>query len=159
MTINSAHAATDKPVVASILHRGRSFGYALSTAFKQAFKFINANDKRVRFTQESTVATYNKDGKAVMITCDSGANSNYISEKDRIIVGLPILRKSTKQVKVANGGTSSGKSVTLLPFSHLSKQAAEADTFTDFSSSVLSVSKTADDGNISIFYQGRNDSA
>jgi len=86
-----------------------------------------------------------------MITYDSGADSNYISEQDRIIAGLPILRKSTKRVEVANGGTSSGKFVTSLPFAKLSRQAAEADTFTDFSSSLLSVGKTADDGNISIF--------
>ena len=68
-----------------------------------------------------------------MITYDSGADSNYISEQDRIIAGLPILRKSTKRVEVANGGTSNGKFVTSLPFAQLSKQAAEADTFTDFS--------------------------
>ena len=150
MAINPAHAATVKPV-ASILHRGRNFEYALSTAFKQAIKFIKADDKRVWFAQKSTVATYNEDSNAVMITYDSGADSNYISKQDRIIAGLPILRKSTKQVEVANGDTSSGKFITPLPFAQLSKHAAEADTFTDFSSSLLRVSKTADDGNISIF--------
>ena len=55
-----------------------------------------------------------------------------------------------KAGKVANGGTSSGNFVTSIPFPQLSKQAAEADTFTDFSSSLLSVGKMADDGNISI---------
>ena len=38
MAINSAHAATVKPVV-SILHQGRDIRYSLSTAFKQAIKF------------------------------------------------------------------------------------------------------------------------
>ena len=111
MAIGSAHAATVKPV-GSISHRGRNFGYALSTAFKRAIKFIKADDKRVRFAQKITMATYNEDSKAVII---------------------------------------SGKFVTSLPFAELSKQAAEADTFTDFSPSLLSVGKTADDGNISIF--------
>ena len=105
----------------------------------------------MRFAQKSTVATSNEDSKAVTITYDSGADSSYISKQDRIISGLLNLCKSTKQVEVANGGTSSGKFVTSLPFAKPSKQAAEADTFTDFSSSLLNVGKTADDGNISIF--------
>ena len=150
ITIDQAHAAAVKPV-ASILHRGRNFGYALSTAFKRAIKFIKADEKRVRFSRKDSIATFTEESKAIMITYDSGADSNYISEQDRIIAGLPILRKSTKRVEVANGGTSNGKFVTSLPFAQLSKQAAEADTFTDFSSSLLSVGKTADDGNISIF--------
>ena len=82
----------------------------------------------------------------------SGANSSYTSKQDCINPCLSILRKSFEQVDVANGGTS-GKCVTSLPFAKLSKQTAEADTFTDFSSSLLSVSKTADDGNISIFIE------
>ena len=150
ITIDQAHAAAVKPV-ASILHRGRNFGYALSTAFKRAIKFIKADEKRVRFSRKDSIATFTEESKAIMITYDSGADSNYISEQDRIIAGLPILRKSTKRVEVANGGTSNGKFVTSLPFAQLSKQAAEADTFTDFLSSLLSVGKTADDGNISFF--------
>ena len=86
-----------------------------------------------------------------MVTYDSGADGHYFSEADRKSAGLPILRRSTKHVGVANGGTSSGKYVTRLPFPKLSQKAAEADTFEDFSSSLLSVGKTADDGNISIF--------
>ena len=121
VAINHAHAVTVKPAT-SILHRSRNLGYALSTAFKRAIKFIKADDKRVRFAQKSTVATYSEESKAIMITYDSGADSNYISGQDRIIAGLPILRKSTKQVEVANGGTSSGKFVTSLPFPQLSRQ-------------------------------------
>ena len=41
--------------------------------------------------------------------------------------------------------------MTKLPFQHLSDLAAEADTFNDFPSSRLSVGKTSDDGNVSIF--------
>ena len=136
VAIDSAHAATNKLAV-SILRRGRDLGYTLSTAFKRAIKFIKVNDKRVCFAQKSTVATYNEGSQAIMITYDYGADSNYISKQDRIIAGLLLLRKSTKRVKVANGGTSSGKFVTSLPFPQLSKQATEADTFTDFSSSLL----------------------
>ena len=83
------------------------------------------------------------------MTYDSGADGHYFSETDRQKAGLPIIRRSTKRVGVTNGGMSTGKYVTKLPFQHLSDQAAEADTFDDFPSSLLSVSKT--DGNISIF--------
>ena len=86
-----------------------------------------------------------------MTTYDSGADSHYFSEKDRKQSGLPIIQRSAKRVGVANGGTSKGKHVTKLPFWHLSDQAAEADAFDDFPSSLLSVGKTSDDGNISIF--------
>ena len=55
-----------------------------------------------------------------------------------------------KHVGVANVGTSTGKYVTKLPFQHLSDQAAEADTFNDFPSSLLSVGKTSGNSNISI---------
>ena len=85
------------------------------------------------------------------MTYDSGADGHYFSEKDRRQAGLPIIRRSTKRVGVANGGTSTGKYVTKLPFQHLSDQAAEADTFDNFPSSLLSVGKTSDDSNVSIF--------
>ena len=81
-----------------------------------------------------------------MVTYDSGADG-----KDRKMVGLPILRISAKKVGVANGSTCKGQYVTALPFPQLSTKAAEADTFNDFPTSLMSVGKTADDGNISIF--------
>ena len=65
VAVDHAHTATIKPA-ASILHRGRNFGYALSTAFKRAIKFTKADDKRVQFTQKTTVATYNEESNAVM---------------------------------------------------------------------------------------------
>ena len=79
---------------------------------------------------------------------DSGANGNYISKTDRKKAGLPILRRSTKRIGIANGSTSSGKFVTQLPFPQLSKQAAETDTFKEFPMSLVSVGKTADDVSI-----------
>ena len=86
-----------------------------------------------------------------MITYDSGADGHYISEVDRIRAKLPILRKSIKHVGVANSRISAGKHVTKLPFKQLSAEAAQADTFTEFPTSLMSVGKTCDDGNISIF--------
>ena len=86
-----------------------------------------------------------------MVDYDSGADGNYISEEDRRKAGLPILRASTKKVGVANGGTSKATHVTRLPFQKLSAKANEADTFKDFTSSLMSVGKTSDDGTISVF--------
>jgi hypothetical protein len=97
------------------------------------------------------VAEYNTKNTTVMVTYDSGADGHYISEKDRKTVGLSILRISAKKVGVANGSTCKGQYVTALPFPQLSTKASEADTFNDFPTSLMSVGKTADDGNISIF--------
>ncbi len=52
---------------------------------------------------------------------------------------------------MANGGVSQAKYVTQLLFKALSARATQADTFQDFPSSLMSVSKTTDDGTISIF--------
>jgi hypothetical protein len=86
-----------------------------------------------------------------MMTYHSGADGHYISKKDCRKAGLPIIRRSTRRVGVANGGVSQAKFVTQLPFKALSAQATQADTFQDFPSSLMSVGKTADDGTISIF--------
>ena len=74
-----------------------------------------------------------------------------MSEDDRARLRLPILHASTKRVGVANGAASKGKVVTKLPFPQLSDEAAEADTFDEFKTSLMSVGKTADDGNVSVF--------
>ena len=97
------------------------------------------------------VGEYNDEDAAILVTYDSGADGNYISEKDRQKLGLLILRISAKKVGMANGDTCRGKYVTALPFPQLSEKAAEADTFNDFPTSLMSVGKMADDGNISIF--------
>ena len=88
---------------------------------------------------------------AAEVTCNSGADGNYMSEANRAKLGLPILRESIKRVKVAGGEASKGKHVTKLSFPQLSKKAAEADTFDDFKTSLMKVWKTADDGNVSMF--------
>ena len=86
-----------------------------------------------------------------MITYGSRADGNYISEANKKKVGIPILRRSTKHVRIANGSTSSIKFVTKLLFLQLSEQAADTDIFQEFPTSLMRVGKTADDGNISIF--------
>ena len=86
-----------------------------------------------------------------MITYNSGADGHYLSERDRKSVGLPIIRPSTKQVGVANGGTSTARHISCLPFKQLSDRAASADSFDNFPSSLMSVGKMSDDETISIF--------
>jgi hypothetical protein len=86
-----------------------------------------------------------------MLTYDSGADGHYISKHDQHKAGLSILRPSTWQVGVANGGTSNAKYVTQLPFQKLSARSRQADTFQDFPTSLMSVGKTADDDTVSVF--------
>eukprot|EP00804_Cyclotella_cryptica_P014936 CCRYP_000554-RA/>CCRYP_000554-RA protein AED:0.35 eAED:0.35 QI:0/-1/0/1/-1/1/1/0/425 len=95
------------------------------------------------------------DSKATtpLITFDSGADSHYLSETDRLAAGLPILRASTRRVGVANGSTSTATYVSQLPFPQLSPNAVRADSFADFPQSLMSVGKTCDDGTIAIFTQ------
>ena len=93
---------------------------------------------------------HNKE-EPIIITYDSGADNHYVIEADRIKLKLPTLRPSHKIVAVSNGGTSEGKYVTRLHFSQLSTITAEADTFEEFPSSLMSVGETSDDGNVSIF--------
>ena len=59
---------------------------------------------------------YQDHTEPIMITYDSGADGNYMTDADRKKLALPILRKSMRQVGVANGGASKGRYVTQLPF-------------------------------------------
>jgi hypothetical protein len=52
---------------------------------------------------------------------------------------------------MVNGNISKATSVTALPFKQLSQTVAQADTFTNFPTSLMSVGKPANDGTISIF--------
>ena len=74
-----------------------------------------------------------------MLTYDSGADGNYMSEDERKKAGLPILRKSTQCVGVANGKVSHGNNVTKLPMPELDEAATEADIFDNFPHSFLKV--------------------
>ncbi len=86
-----------------------------------------------------------------MLTHDSGANGQYISKHDQCKAGLSILRPSTWQVGVANGGTSNAKYITQLPFQKLSAQSKQADTFQDLPTSMMSMGKTSDDSTVLVF--------
>ena len=86
-----------------------------------------------------------------MLTYDSGADGHYLSKKDRKKLGILILKVSARKVEVANGGACNGKYVTTLPFLQISNRAAEAETFEEFPISLMSVGKTADNSNVSIF--------
>jgi hypothetical protein len=113
------------------------------TSFTKTKTVSFATTRQVRIFQDKEIA--------VMITYDSGADGHYLSKRDCINVGLPILRPSTKRVGVANGGTSTARHGSRLPFKQLSDRAASADSFEDFPRSLMSVGKTSDDGTISIF--------
>jgi hypothetical protein len=147
--INSAHVKNNKPAI-GLAQRGCNTAYSLGTTIGRTLKKIS-NNKHVRFAKNNKVHLFDKAETPIMITYDSGAEGHYISEKDRHKVGLPIIRKSNRWVGVANGGVSQAKFVTQLPFKSLSAQAAQADTFQDFPSSLMSMGKTANDGTISIF--------
>jgi hypothetical protein len=88
-----------------------------------------------------------------MIMYDSGADGHYLCETNLITAGLPILKPSTKHIGVANGSTSRAYHVSCLPFPQISPTAMHADSFPDFPQSLMSISKTCDDGTISIFTQ------
>ena len=123
----------------------------IATAARRLFKQArNKTRQRVRFASK-TVTLGRESAMIVEATYDSGADGHYVSERDRAKLGLPILRKSHKRVGVANGGISTGKHVTRLPFDQMSDKTAEADTFEEFQTSLMSVGKTADDGNVSVF--------
>jgi len=151
VAIDTADSKPTKPIL-SLLQQSKNLGLMLSAATRRLVRNItNSNQHRVTFAGQAMVAEYNTKNSTVMIRYDSGADGHYISEKDRKTVGLPILRISAKKVDVANGSTCKGQYVTALPFPQLSTKAAEADTFNDLPTSLMSIGKTADNGNISIF--------
>jgi hypothetical protein len=149
LAIDAAHAKQDKPRI-GLVQQGRNTAYAFGSALKRQFKSITKN-KHVSFAKHHMVRQFDDNITCVMVDYDSGADGHYISEEDRCKAGLPILRASTKKVGVANGGKSKATYVTQLPFHKLSAKANKADTFKDFTSSLMSVGKTSDDGTISVF--------
>ena len=107
--------------------------------------------KHVHFRDRPTIATYHKHDETTILMYDSGADGHYLSEKDKKTLGLPILCVSAKKLGVANGGACNGKYVTKISLPQLSNRATEADTLEEFTASLMSVFKTADNGNMSIF--------
>ncbi len=123
----------------------------MSSAFNGTIKKLNKTKQHVSFTTHNTVQLYKDHEEPLMITYDSGSKGNYLSKKDCVKAGLPILRPSTRMVGVANGGASQAQHITGLPFHKLSARARQADTFQDFSTWLMNVGKTSDDGTISVF--------
>jgi hypothetical protein len=144
-----ANHKIEQPTI-SMGQRSKNIGYSISSEFQQAINTLSPH-KHVRFAKTHRVVEFRTAEIAAMITYDSGADGHYVSKHDRAAVGLPILRESMKRVGTANGGVSQAKHVTKLPFDQLSDKARDADTFTDFPNSLMSVGKTSDDSTISIF--------
>lgn len=88
---------------------------AKTKAITRAFKGIFQSKPTVHFAKQAEVRTFPINAATAMITYNSGADGHYISERDRQRANMPILRKSSKRVGVANGGTSTAEHVTKLP--------------------------------------------
>ncbi len=152
--IETAHEKSQPNNKPGLAQRVRNATYTATTQFNRAFSKLFAH-KRVSFRlcPESKYERQKRGEQAngILLTYDSGADGNYISEADRKKAQMPILRTSTKRVRVANGDTSNAKHITMLPFPQLSAKARQADTFEHFPTSLMSVGKTSDDGTISVF--------
>ncbi len=148
LAIDSAHINSKKPAL-GLTQCGCNTAYSLDTTISQTFKKIS-NNKHVRLAKHNEVHLFSNTETPIMVAYNLGADSHYISKKDRRKAGLPIIQKSTRRVGVANGGVSQAKFVTQLPFKDLSAKAKQADTFQDFSSSLMSIGKTVNNGTISI---------
>eukprot|EP00956_Cyclotella_meneghiniana_P001305 scaffold1404_cov37-Cyclotella_meneghiniana.AAC.9 len=135
----------------SIHHTSKNWGYTLQSTVKGWARNVSQDKTHVRFAKKAQIQEFNKSDEPIMASLDSGADNHYISEEDRKKLGLPILKKSSRRVGVANGGTSKGVNVTQLPFDKLSAKAVKADTFNDFPDSLISVGQLADDETVSIF--------
>ena len=133
----------------SIQQSSRNARQALAATFRRTCQRLQLAN-HVHFN-DNTQVRYYEPLDTPCITYDSGADGHYINEQDRCDAGMPILRKSSKRVGVANGGTSKATNSTTLPFNQLSPKARQADTFPDFPQSLMSVGKISDDGTISIF--------
>jgi hypothetical protein len=127
--------------------------YGLPLGFR-----IQSNHKKAKPEQTCHFAKQNEihlfdatSTPSIMLTYNSGAYGHNNSKHDQPKAGLPILKPSTWQVGVTNGGTSNTKYDTQLPFCKLSAQSRQADTFQDFPTSLMSVGKTSDDGTVSVF--------
>jgi hypothetical protein len=149
-TIDRGHSKAT-PIQPSILQTSKNWGYALQSAVKGWARNVSQDESHVRFAKQAHIQEYNIGDLPIMASLDSGADNHYISEDDRKRLKLPILRKSSRRVGVANGGTSKGVHVTQLPFKNLSAAANKADTFNDFPDSLISVGQLADDKTVSIF--------
>ncbi|KAL7474759.1 hypothetical protein ACHAW6_005919, partial [Cyclotella cf. meneghiniana] len=150
LAIDRAHSLL--PTQPNITQRSRNIAYNIHSGAKRAHQRLTMHTKHVQFANTHTVRLFPPTSPpTVFATLDSGADGHYLSERDRALAQLPILRPSSKRVGVANGGSSQGRHVTKLPFTNLSANATQADTFDDFPNSLISVGRLADDNTVSIF--------
>ena len=85
----------------SILERERGINQTVATATRRLFQQIKkGSTKRVKFAMQPLVQILDAGEEPVMITYDSGADGNYVSEEDRARLGMPILRQSKRRVGV-----------------------------------------------------------
>ena len=96
ITIDKAHTTSMTKPVLGLTQYARNTKYGVCTAFKRAAKRLLTNEKQVTFGKSSIIHEATK-AHNVHLTYDSGADGHYLSEKDRKIAGLPILRTSTKK--------------------------------------------------------------
>ena len=78
ITIDAAHAASTKSKP-TIWQQGRNASQTLSTAVRRFVCSCKGDNKRVRFGSNVT-ATFGSRDEATMLTYDSGADGNYLSE-------------------------------------------------------------------------------
>eukprot|EP00956_Cyclotella_meneghiniana_P036651 scaffold128493_cov64-Cyclotella_meneghiniana.AAC.2 len=91
-----------------ILQTSKNWGYALQSTVKGWARNVSQDKTHVRFAKKAQIQEFHKSDEPIMASLDSGADNHYISEDDRKKLGLPILKKSSRRVGVANGGTSKG---------------------------------------------------
>ena len=149
-TLDAAHTSKGK-AAPSFKQKMKNTSQAFGTELCRFARSLTRDKRKVSFARETKTVTFNSSDEVVMVTYDSGSDINYVSEADRTKLGLPILRILTKRVTVANAGAIKGKYVTRLPYKQLSPNEAEADTFEDFPTSLMSMGKTSDDVNVSVF--------
>ncbi len=138
---------TDNQACLTLLQCGLPLGFCIQLYHKK----LNRN-RHVSFAKQNKVHLFDATSTPnIMFTYNFGANGHYISKHDQHKADLPILRPSTWQVGVANGGTSNTKYVTQLLFCKLSAQSRQADTFQDFPTSLMSMGKTSDNGTVLVF--------
>ena len=151
--VNHNHSTGTTSTTAPSLHqKSCNASLALSTTLRQATRQLCIKC-HVHFSPHSSICHFDPHSAVPMI--NSGADSHYLSETDHHAAGLPILQTPSKHVGVANGSTSKALHVSRLPFPHLSLDASQEDSFSDFPHSLMSVGKICDDGTISIFSQNR----
>ena len=89
VTIDAAHTATHKNKT-TIRQRGNNMGNTFNTATLCLINNMTRDGKHVQFIRSSTIATYYHNDEATMLTYNSGADRQYLSEEGRKKLGLPI---------------------------------------------------------------------